>query len=169
MSRSHLSGVIPCIRAASYSREHREAFSRCSQVATFLLVRTPLRCSWKCTHPVSPAIAATKAFYITVPLRLARLDELVFDPVGFASYPLLLGDELRPVVGPDTLRLAVDEDELHKYRYDTFCQHRNRYLLRYGFTVTIVQFIQHTERTSAFHLVAHKVQRPSLDRLKGSQ
>jgi len=40
-----------------------------------------------------PAIAAIEAFYITVLRRLAWLDELV-------------------LVGPDALRLAIDEDDL---------------------------------------------------------
>ena len=115
-----------------------------------------------------PAITAIEAFHITVLRRPAGLDELVLDPVGFTPYPHFLGDELRSVVGPDALRLPVDEDDLLKYRYDLFCRHRHRYLLRYGFTVAIVQYVQYAERTSAFRLVAHKVQGPGLIRLKGS-
>ncbi len=34
-----------------------------------------------------PAIAAIEAFHITVLRRLAGLDELVLDPVGFTPYP----------------------------------------------------------------------------------
>ena len=58
----------------------------------------------------SPAVTAVKAFNIAVLGRLSWLDVLVLDAVRLTPYVELLRDELRAVVRPDALRLAVCED-----------------------------------------------------------
>lgn len=55
----------------------------------------------------SPAVTAVKALHIAVLGRLPWLDVLVLDAVRLTPYVELLRDELRAVVRPDALRLAV--------------------------------------------------------------
>lgn len=105
----------------------------------------------------SPAVASVEAFDYAVLCRVARLDMGDVYIVPFAPFLERLGYELRSIVASYVLWLSVKLDNLFKQLDDSFCWHRHRDLLSHCNSVTVINDIQYTERSSALQPVTHKV------------